>query len=186
MKLQHLALFALVAAFTAGCSPKNGPSGYGEDNAGSNTGTTTGTGTTGGEVNQDPNGLSGRGDVNSKIADFNGDLSKINPAAIALVVHFGFDKYNVEAGERAKIDAAVASLKGKKIIAAGYTDHFGTEEYNLGLSDKRANSVKNYLGTSGVTDTDIRAFGEQQANQSGDKNAVSEDRKVVIIDTTKL
>lgn len=186
MKLQHIALFALAAAFTAGCSPKNGPSGYGEDGLPLAPSTTTGTppdliG------NVDPNGLNNKdGDISAKIARLTGNPNEIPEAAKLLVVHFGFDKYNVEAGERAKIDAAIASIKGKKAVCFGYTDHFGTEEYNLGLSDKRANSVKTYLGSSGVTDTDIRAFGEQFANQSGDKNAVADDRKVIIIDPSKL
>jgi outer membrane protein OmpA-like peptidoglycan-associated protein len=185
MKIQHLVLFALAAAFTAGCSPKNGPSGYPEGEGpggpivtGPGAGPEVGQGA-GGELFPKPStGLDG----------WNGDLSKLNPEAIVLVVHFGFDKYTVEAGERAKIDSAAASLKGSgaTIIAAGYSDHFGTEDYNLGLSDKRANSVKSYLGKTGVTNTDIRAFGEQFANQSGDKNSVAEDRKVVIIDTSKI
>ncbi len=187
MKFQHIALFAAATAFVAGCSPKNPPSGYGEEGNGDTSLVTNGAGTGAGLENTapvDPNGLTDRS--KTSIDNWDGDLSKLPPEAIALVVHFGFDKYSVEAGERAKIDAKVAELKGKKIIAAGYTDYNGTEDYNLGLSDKRANSVKSYLGKAGVTDTDIRAYGEKFAAQSGDKNAVAEDRKVVIIDTSKV
>lgn len=179
MKPYHLALFALAAAFTAGCTPKNGPSGYDADDrfpTGPSPAPTP-------PIEQTP-GLPERPTNNGGEKSFK--PSDINPAAIVAVVHFGFDKYHVEAGERAKLDAAIASLKGKKIICAGYSDHFGTVEYNLGLSDKRAHSVQSYLGKSGVTDTDIRAFGEQFANPSGDKNAVADDRKVIVIDTEKL
>ena len=186
MKFHHIALFAAATAFVAGCAPTNPPSGYGEPNGGEEPITTPGAG-----IEQPaPDGANGelspRGDVKKFLAEWDGDLSKLPPEAIALVVHFGFDQYSVEPGERTKIDAVASSLKGKKILAAGYTDYLGTEDYNLGLSDKRANSVKTYLGKVGVSDTDIRAFGEQFAKQSGDKAAVAEDRKVIIIDTSKL
>ena len=185
MKFHHIALFAAATAFVAGCAPKNPPSGYGED---APTEDSIGTKGTGIEQPAPANTgeLSPRGDVKKFLAEWDGDISKLPPESIALIVHFGFDQYSVEPGERSKIDAVASSLKGKKILAAGYTDYHGTEDYNLGLSDKRANSVKTYLGKVGVSDTDIRAFGEQFAKQSGDKAAVAEDRKVIIIDTSKL
>lgn len=183
MKFHHIALFAAATAFVAGCSPKNPPSGYGEEGNGESVVDTKGP-----EIdNTAPHdGLEPRDPANEFMKKWSGNPNDIPAEAIALVVHFGFDKYTVEASERAKIDAVVASLKGKKVISAGYTDYFGTEDYNLGLSDKRANSVKSYLDKVGVTGSDIRAFGEQFAKQSGDKNGVSDDRKVIIIDPTKL
>lgn len=179
MKIPHLALFALLAAFTAGCAPKNGPSGYenGEQPSGPSGPSPAPAGP---EVGQNPNLPVRPSDKQLPPPD------RIPKEAIALVVHFGFDKYTVEAGERAKIDAVVASLKGKKLILAGYSDHFGTDAYNLGLSDKRAHSVEKYLESSGVTENDVRAFGEQYANKSGDKSAVSDDRKVIVVDPSKL
>lgn len=177
MKPYHLALFALAAAFTAGCTPKNGPSGTDDPN-GQQTFTDPAPVP---PIEQTP-GLPER----PQTKEVPSDPTKIPSAAIALVVHFGFDKYHVEAGERAKIDAVVASLKGKKLVLAGYSDRFGTAEYNLGLSDKRAHSVESYLGKSGVTENDVRAFGSRFATVSGDKNAVADDRKVIIVDTSKL
>lgn len=185
MKFHHLALFAAATAFVAGCSPKNPPSGYGEEGNGESFVDTKGTG-----LDNTPPPSTGELEPRDPAGEFmktwSGNPNDIPAEAIALVVHFGFDKYTVEASERAKIDAVVASLKGKKVISAGYTDYFGTEDYNLGLSDKRANSVKSYLDKVGVTGSDIRAFGEQFSKQSGDKNGVSDDRKVIIIDPTKL
>ena len=185
MKFHHIALFAAATAFVAGCAPKNPPSGYGEDVPPEGGITTPGTG-----IEQPapdgPGGLIQRNPAGEFISKWSGRPEDIPAEAIALVVHFGFDQYSVEPGERTKIDAVASSLKGKKIIAAGYTDYHGTEDYNLGLSDKRANSVKTYLGKVGVSDTDIRAFGEQLAKQSGDKASIADDRKVVIIDTSKI
>ena len=76
-------------------------------------------------------------------------------------------------------------VKATDVIIAGYTDHFGTAEYNLGLSDRRAQSVREYLVKSGANEarSEIMALGSQQA----DKNAAgrqsgAKDRKAVIVD----
>ena len=109
----------------------------------------------------------------------------IPPEAILTTVFFDFDKYTVSANERAKIDAVAGRVKATDVIIAGYTDHFGTAEYNLGLSDRRAQSVREYLVKSGANEarSEIMALGSQQA----DKNAAgrqsgAKDRKAVIVD----
>ena len=109
----------------------------------------------------------------------------IPPEAILTTVYFEFDKYTVSASERAKIDAVAGRIKATDIIIAGYTDHFGTEEYNLGLSDRRAQSVRDYLVKLGANQSksEIMALGSQHA----DKNAAgrqsgAKDRKAVIVD----
>jgi outer membrane protein OmpA-like peptidoglycan-associated protein len=107
------------------------------------------------------------------------------PEAILTTVYFDFDKYTVSATERAKIDAVAGRVKATDVIIAGYTDHFGTAEYNLGLSDRRAQSVREYLVKSGASEarSEILALGSQQA----DKNAAgrqsgAKDRKAIIVD----
>jgi peptidoglycan-associated lipoprotein len=109
----------------------------------------------------------------------------IPPEAILTTVYFDFDKYTVSAGERAKLDGIAGRVKATDIIIAGYTDHFGTEEYNLGLSDRRAQSVREYLVKVGANQakSEIMALGSQHA----DKNAAgrqsgAKDRKAVIVD----
>jgi peptidoglycan-associated lipoprotein len=109
----------------------------------------------------------------------------IPPEAILTTVYFEFDKYTVSATERAKVDAVAGRVKATEVIVAGYTDHFGTEEYNLGLSDRRAQSVRDYLVKLGANQgkAEIMALGSQHA----DKNAAgrqsgAKDRKAVIVD----
>jgi outer membrane protein OmpA-like peptidoglycan-associated protein len=178
MKIQHLVLFALAAAFTAGCSPKNPPSGYDADGNKIETGTPPG-----GDIKNE-NGLPLRDPASgwSNPATFSGNPNEIPEGAKLCVIHFGFDKYTVESGERAKIDGSLSAIKGKRIAAYGYSDFFGTEDYNLGLSDKRANSVKGYISKVGGGEADIHAYGEQFAKQSGDKSSVADDRKVILVD----
>jgi peptidoglycan-associated lipoprotein len=109
----------------------------------------------------------------------------IPPEAILTTVYFGFDKYTVDSKERAKLDAISGQAQNTKLIIAGYTDQFGTEEYNLGLSDRRAQSVREYLVKVGSTETNIEvlALGEQEADKNATgRDSGSRDRKAVVVD----
>lgn len=123
-------------------------------------------------------------DRRDRVADLirNGNIP---PEAILTTVYFDFDKYTVSATERAKLDAVAGRVKATDVIIAGYTDHFGTEEYNLGLSDRRAQAVREYLVKVGANQakSEIMALGSQHA----DKNAAgrqsgAKDRKAVVVD----
>jgi len=50
------------------------------------------------------------------------------------------------------------------IMIEGHCDERGTEEYNLGLGDKRANSARDYLVSLGVSATRIKtiSYGEER------------------------
>ena len=69
---------------------------------------------------------------------------------VNLDVHFDFDKSTIKQQSYAMLDAlgeALLSpeLKGKRIIIGGHTDSKGDTKYNLALSKKRADAVKQYL-----------------------------------------
>jgi outer membrane protein OmpA-like peptidoglycan-associated protein len=52
------------------------------------------------------------------------------------------------------------SLKGSTFVVAGHTDAVGTEEYNQGLSERRADTIKKYLVQNyGLTGTDLVTVG---------------------------
>jgi outer membrane protein OmpA-like peptidoglycan-associated protein len=68
-------------------------------------------------------------------------------------VHFDFNKYNIRPGDAAVLDEATASLKEHPNVTVdvnGYCDAIGSEEYNLKLSDNRANAVVDYLVKAGI------------------------------------
>ncbi len=162
--MNRLTLTFLAALSLTACGPASNPSDYDATNGGFGT------------TNGRPFGVE---DMARRIQ--NGDIP---PEAILATVYFGFDKYAVESGERAKLDAIAASAKGKTLILAGYTDHVGTEEYNLGLSDRRAQSVSAYLVRLGETKSqlEVLALDESQAAQGASGSSAAKDRKVIVVD----
>lgn len=69
---------------------------------------------------------------------------------VNLDVHFDFDKSTIKQESYTLLDAlgeALQSpeLKDKRIIIGGHTDSKGSAKYNLALSKKRADAVKQYL-----------------------------------------
>ena len=68
-------------------------------------------------------------------------------------------------------------------MLAGYTDTSGTPRYNLGLSQRRADAVKGYMSSHGVSDGVIttQAFGETNLRvQTADGVRELQNRRVEI------
>jgi peptidoglycan-associated lipoprotein len=69
-------------------------------------------------------------------------------------VHFDYDKYDILESDRAVLQRQAAWL-GKypsvRVTVEGDCDERGTREYNLALGARRANAVKEYLVSLGVS-----------------------------------
>ncbi|MCI0621077.1 MAG: peptidoglycan-associated lipoprotein Pal [Acidobacteria bacterium] len=68
-------------------------------------------------------------------------------------VYFDYDKSDIRDDQKSTLSDAGDFLKansGIKFTVEGHCDERGSEEYNLGLGDRRANAVKNYLISLGV------------------------------------
>ena len=69
-------------------------------------------------------------------------------------VHFDYDKYEILESDRAVLQRQAAWL-GKypsvRVTVEGHCDERGTREYNLALGARRANAVKEYLVSLGVS-----------------------------------
>jgi OOP family OmpA-OmpF porin len=52
----------------------------------------------------------------------------------------------------------------KRVAFEGHTDSIGTERYNQGLSERRANSARDYVSKKGISASRIttRGFGESK------------------------
>ncbi|WP_439100824.1 OmpA family protein [Congregibacter sp.] len=82
-------------------------------------------------------------------------------------LNFAFDSAALDAQSRSALDAAVAVIKSSssvKMDVVGYTDTSGPEEYNLGLSKRRAQAAVDYLVSQGVDADQLRAAGRGEAD----------------------
>ena len=67
------------------------------------------------------------------------------------LAHFDFDSANLTEAGRAALDAWLATTPGGKTIrVSGHADRLGPEPYNLKLSLRRAEAVKQYLVGKGM------------------------------------
>jgi len=95
-------------------------------------------------------------------------------------VLFDFNKYTLkpEARERlARISGIVLAYPDLKLQVEGYTDSIGSDEYNQTLSEKRAESVRDYLVSSGVSMNNVAAQGMGKADPVAD-NSTAAGRKL--------
>jgi len=106
---------------------------------------------------------------------------KVTLAADAL---FDFNKADLRAEGKAKLDKLAADIKGIKlevIIAVGHADRFGTDAYNQKLSEKRAEAVKAYLVGKGVEPNRVytEGKGKKQPITKADQCKGPKSKKVV-------
>ncbi len=82
-------------------------------------------------------------------------------------VYFDFDKSFIREEGKEKLDELIEEIDDAKeyeIEVGGHTDAIGTNEYNMGLSERRAQSVVKYLLSKGVTNAYVSSnyYGEEQ------------------------
>ena len=69
-------------------------------------------------------------------------------------VHFGYNEYNIEDSDKAVLGRQaqwLAKYPSVQVTVEGHADERGTREYNLALGARRANAVKEYLVSQGVS-----------------------------------
>jgi outer membrane protein OmpA-like peptidoglycan-associated protein len=84
------------------------------------------------------------------------------PQATSFMVFFDWDRSNLSQQALATIGQAAQAFKTKgsaRITATGHTDTSGPENYNMALSLRRANAVKDALVRNGVPATAIAVVG---------------------------
>src|SRR3954451_10442328 len=95
-------------------------------------------------------------------------------------VFFDFDRYSLRPEATRVLDEAIAALRDDttlKLEIEGHTCNIGTAEYNLALGDRRANAVKDYRPSRGVTADRLRtvSYGEERPKYD---NAREETRRL--------
>ena len=113
------------------------------------------------------------------------------PAPVATLVlegvNFDFDKAVIRPQDYAILDQNIVALKewgDVDVEVAGHTCNIGTDEYNLGLSLRRAEAVRNYLASKGVSADrlTVRGYGESRpAFSNATREGRAQNRRVELV-----
>jgi outer membrane protein OmpA-like peptidoglycan-associated protein len=122
-----------------------------------------------------------------------GQIAETHRTALGLVmtlgeksIRFDFDKANIEPQYRDilnRIAGVLMTLQGYSIYVYGYTDDIGTQEYNLTLSQHRAQAVRDSLVQAGISAGLIttKGFGKSDPRAKGETSqARAANRRVEI------
>src|SRR5690606_1045894 len=88
-------------------------------------------------------------------------------------VRFEYDKSDLTAQAKANLDKLVSVFNeypDTDILIVGHTDSKGSETYNQGLSEKRANSVVAYLKAKGIPSSRLSSVGQGESSPRADND----------------
>ncbi|CAD5109224.1 OmpA family protein [Zestomonas carbonaria] len=103
---------------------------------------------------------------------------------------FEFDSARLTQSDKSILDTVASRLKNEapdaRLTITGHTDSVGSDAYNQGLSERRAQSVADYLVSSGISPANIvavRGAGESQpvADNSTDSGRAQNRRVEILI-----
>jgi peptidoglycan-associated lipoprotein len=119
------------------------------------------------------------------------DVEAINRAGYLADAFFDTDKAELRSDTRDVLATDAIWLKAHptiKILVEGHCDERNTEEYNLALGWRRANAVKDYLVSLGVSPDNIAtiSYGEEKPFATGhDESAWSQNRRAHFVVTAR-
>lgn len=100
-------------------------------------------------------------------------------------VYFGYDRYDLtpEALQQLQLQAQwLNQYANVSITVEGHADERGTREYNLALGDRRANAVRDYLVSQGVSGSRVKtiSYGKERPEVTGsDAQSWAQNRRSV-------
>ena len=101
---------------------------------------------------------------------------------------YNYDEATLDGAAQDALQTSATWLKGEgsgyNVLIEGHCDERGTEQYNLALGDRRANTAKDYLVTLGINSGRIRtvSYGEERPFDDGhDDSAWAKNRRAHIV-----
>jgi peptidoglycan-associated lipoprotein len=119
-----------------------------------------------------------------------GDDASMGPTGELLskrIVYFDLDRSDIRADSQSVVAAHAAYLSknpNQKVRLEGHADERGSREYNIGLGERRGQSVRRALSLSGVSETQLStvSYGEERPAAAGsDEQAYAANRRVEIV-----
>ena len=99
-------------------------------------------------------------------------------------VNFDFDKATIRSDGKPVLDEAIRTLKeesGISVAVEGHTDSVGSDAYNQGLSERRADAVADYLADGGIARRRMSTVGFGEAKpvaSNGTEDGRAQNRRV--------
>jgi peptidoglycan-associated lipoprotein len=125
------------------------------------------------EVIKDEGALVERGPVEVSLAELENELSRMVEEEGRLTpIYFDFDRFSIKEDAKPVLNMIAKWLKKNKEISIriqGHADERGSNEYNIALGERRAQSTRNYLTTFGIRPSRLStiSFGEEMPADSG-------------------
>jgi peptidoglycan-associated lipoprotein len=119
-----------------------------------------------------------------------GDDAQMGPTGELLskrIVYFDFDRAEIRADSQSVVAAHAAYLAknpNQKVRLEGHADERGSREYNIGLGERRGQTVRRALALQGVAETQLStvSYGEERPAAAGsDEQAYAANRRVEIV-----
>jgi outer membrane protein OmpA-like peptidoglycan-associated protein len=82
--------------------------------------------------------------------------------AIVTNINFDFDRANVRENVQQRLERVIQLLREMPVVdvqIVGFTDDIGSAQYNLALSIRRAESVRDYIVSRGIDKTRLSIAG---------------------------
>ncbi len=114
-------------------------------------------------ITNEPMGFNPQGSDSGEIAGLN-------------TIYFDYDKAVLSPDAKATLAGNANWMKANpnaRLEIEGHCDSRGTNEYNLALGERRANTVRNYLASMGVSNDrlSVVSYGEEKPIMDGDSEA---------------
>jgi len=158
-------LIAMASLVLVGCASKGGESGAEiEDRSGVGTSGASAGGAWSGSALEDPN----------------------SPLSTK-TIYFEFDQATIRSDFIEVLRAHASYLISNRttaVLIEGHADERGSREYNIGLGERRANAIRNFLEAEGVPASQINtiSYGEERpAAMGNDEPSWSENRRGVLV-----
>ena len=127
-------------------------------------------------------------DDNGRILGGNHDI-KLSEASgrTRLLIFFDLNKSDLQRSSYPELDRVVHLMQSNpnmEVEIAGYTDSQGSDSYNIDLSRRRANTVRDYLLRKGISDSRITAKGYGKADpisSNDNEDGRAENRRVEFV-----
>ena len=106
--------------------------------------------------------------------------------SLSLLIQFDFNSARVKPESQLALSNLAQALQSKELAEAkfaveGHTDAKGRADYNLKLSQQRADAVRDYLASNGVIDARLNAVGKGSTELANTADPLAADNRRVRI-----